>query len=109
MKRYIEAFCAYIKKREQCENYPQMESVMGALCYCYCVHRDFSTEQIRNSFQQINEITKKLTLEENDRVCDLTCQLCDLYQQEAFQEGLRVGFRLFQELSMQEQPHSESV
>ncbi len=98
MKKYIEAFCAYMQKRGLRENHLEEESVIEVLYYCYCVHKDFNTEQIRKNFQQINEVTAKLTLKDNDRICDLTCQLCDCYQYEAFQEGLRVGFHLHGEL-----------
>lgn len=99
MGKYVEAFRAYVQEYGLSENYPQMESVVEVLYYCYCVHRDLQTEQIRKSFQQINEITAKLALNENDRISDLTCQLCNQYQREAFREGLQVGFRLLQELS----------
>ena len=99
MRDYIEAFNAYMEEHPLSCGYPGMESVVEVLYYCYCVHRSLDTEQIRKSFQQIDEITRKLTLKENDQISDLTCQLCDQYQREAFREGLQVGFRLFRELA----------
>ena len=67
---------------------------------CYCMDRNLDTEQIREGFYQINKTIEKLTLKENDRIIDLTCKLCDQYQQVAFQEGLLVALRLFQELAV---------
>ena len=51
-------------------------------------------ESIREAFSQLSTVLSRLTLQENDKVWDLTCQLCYEAERQAFLEGIRVGIRL---------------
>jgi len=85
------------------------EQVLDMLYCCYSQNSGKNKEQIQRSFERIDKILEKLPLAQQDEVVDITCSLCNEQQREGFCDGIVFGFRLFQELSMQEQPHSESV
>ena len=94
MNSYVEKSNAYLEEHKP----EDVDSLVELLYYCFCLQRGLDTEQIRRGFQQIEEIIGKLSFEENDRLSNLTCDLCDCYQREAFREGLLTGFRLYREL-----------
>ena len=94
MNLYVEKINAYLE-----ENKPEdVDSLVEVLYYCFCLQHDLQTEQIRSGFQEIEKIIGKLSIEENDRISDITCCLCERYQHEAFREGLLIGFQLYREL-----------
>lgn len=69
----------------------------------YTEEHPIDTEEIRAGFREINQTICKLTIQENDRVFALVCQLCTQQERLAFQEGLRVGVQLFLELTQRKQ------
>ena len=97
MDQYIEALHRYFEKGELPGEEERAESVVEVLYYRYCIGRSIETLKIRAGFQQMEEILSKLSVAENDRLSDLTCDLCEQHQHAAFREGFWVGFRLLQE------------
>ena len=94
MKQYIDAFNKYMEEQAVGEE----ESLLDLLYYCFCIHNDPDTEEIRKIFQQMEGILKKLSFDDNDTLFNMTCDLCEKYQREAFHTGLLVGFHLCKEL-----------
>lgn len=96
MKEYIEALNQYAQEQGVGEG----KSLLELLYYCFCTHNDLDTEEIRKNVQEIDGILKNLSLEDNNTLFDLVCDLCEEYQHEAFHTGLLVGFHLCKELTM---------
>lgn len=75
------------------------ESIDGkdlqALLYdCYRELHPRDNAVVKKAFGELNTVLEQLTLQEQDRVWDLTCSLCFESEQQAFLEGLRVGIQL---------------
>ena len=75
------------------------------LLYRYCIEGNTSKEpQAREYYKQLDDLIQSLNLEDNDRVCDLVCDLCIFHERFAFIEGVCVGAQLSLELSQKEKP-----
>lgn len=98
MKQYMEALQKYVEEQKLHTGEADGESLLELLYYCFCIHNDLDTEEIRKNFQQMEEILKKLCLDDNNTLFNMTCDLCEKYQHEAFRTGLLVGFHLHKEL-----------
>ncbi len=99
MKQYIDALNKYIEEQGGDAGEPEGKSLLELLYYCFCIHNDLHTEEIRKLIQGMDDILKKLSLDDNDTLFDITCNLCEKYQREAFRTGLMVGYRLYKELA----------
>ena len=110
MKDYIR-----ILEKSLSENAPALsqckkEQVLDMLYCCYSQDSGKNKEQVHRSFERIDKILEKLPLAQQDEVVDITCSLCDEQQREGFCDGIVLGFRLFQELSLDEDLcHSEQA
>lgn len=96
MEQYIEVLNKYMEEQTVGEG----ESLLELLYYCFCIQNDLETREIRQNIQKMDDILKDLSLEDNDTLFDMVCDLCEKYQHEAFQTGLLVGFHLYKELAM---------
>ena len=94
MEQYIETLNKYAQEQGIGEG----ESLLELLYSCFCIQNDLETQAIRQSIQQMDDILKNLSLEDNDTLFDVVCDLCEKYQHEAFRTGLLVGFHLCKEL-----------
>lgn len=81
-------------KSEFHDDLPVTEVLYG----CYRELHPTDSEVINRSFSQLNDVLSKLTLQECDRVWDLTCALCSEHEREGFLEGIRVGAGVVMEL-----------
>lgn len=65
-----------------------------------CFQEKYPTDSaaIRQQFSELNDVLKPLSLQDCDRVWDLSCRLCCEYEQEGFLQGLRLGALLTMEL-----------
>lgn len=98
MKQYIKAFNKYMQEQWVDAGVPEGQNILDLLYYCFCIQNDLDTQEIRQSIQQMDDILKNLSLEDNDTLFDVVCDLCEKYQHEAFRTGLLVGFHLCKEL-----------
>ena len=74
------------------------ETVLDQLYQAYIQSHEGDPKEIRDGFQELEEFLCSLPLEDNDAVFTLCCNLCSIYQQMAFMDGLQYGARLIQEL-----------
>ena len=74
------------------------ETVLDQLYQAYIQSHEGDPEEIKEGFQKLEEFLGSLPLEDNDAVFTLCCNLCSIYQQMAFMDGLQYGARLIQEL-----------
>lgn len=79
-------------------NYAEGESLLEMLLLCYTQANPVENAQIHKRYQELDAILEKLTLEENDQVFALTCDLCEEHTHAAFYEGLHFGVHLVTEL-----------
>lgn len=76
---------------------PRM-SVLDMLYDSYREQHPIDTEEINRQFAELADILGKLSLQEHDRVWDLTCRLCVEQERGGFLEGIRLGVFLAVEL-----------
>ena len=57
------------------------------------------TEEVKQAFDELYQSMTGKTLKEKDEIIDTVCNLCRLHQQTGFIDGIRLGFRLSQELN----------
>lgn len=89
MNTYIKSILPYLKA-ETCN----AQELQDQLYRCYQKLHPYDSETVRNAFSQLDSVLHKLTLQEYDRVWDLTCDISMECERTAFLEGLSVGIRL---------------
>ena len=75
------------------------DSLLEMLHYIYTTCNPIDSRQIRQNFQQVDEILKKLTFEEADDINRIVCDLCYEFEQNAFICGLTAGMHLMTEIN----------
>ena len=98
MKQYIDAFNTYLENKGLHFDDADVETLLDALFCCFQQSNGLDSATIRGYFGSLDHILDELSLEKNDRVFDLVCKLCSECQRIAFEEGVTVGFRLYNEL-----------
>lgn len=98
MKQYIEAFNTYLENKGINFDDADVETLLGGLFCCYQQSNGLGSDTIREHFSSLDHILSELSVEKNDRVFDLVCTLLCECQRIAFEEGVTVGFRLYNEL-----------
>lgn len=99
MNRYIENLKSFLAEQTPCFGYDGAESLMEMLYYYYTVANPIDNAVICCQFKELNDILRRLTVEENDGIFDVVSDLCTAHERQAFLEGICVGLRLFTELS----------
>ena len=99
MTSVIEKLKDYLNEQPVDAVYNDAASLLELLCYIYAKDSPVDSAVIHYQYQQINCITKRLTLEENNEIFSLTVDMCDAYIRRAFMDGLKTGFHLMAELS----------
>ena len=76
------------------------EELEDALYAAYRELHPNDPEPISRDFSLLDEVLSQLSLQDCDRVWNLTCRLCSQHEQTAFREGVRLGAKLM--LSLEE-------
>ena len=74
------------------------ETVLDQLYQAYAESHENDPPEIRNGFKEMDDLLGNLSLDDNNAVWNLCCQLCSAYEHKAFLDGLRYGAYLMQEL-----------
>jgi len=98
MKNYQKAFNDYLATHPAGLGEEETEDLLDVLFRCYQESRKMDSEEIREQFQSLDSVLSQLSLDDNNRVFMITCQLCDQHSREAFQTGIVTGFHLLQAL-----------
>ena len=93
MEQYIEALNEYMKQQGA-------ESVTDMLFRCFCLENEVCLPAVSVAFKTLETVLEKLSLEDNDKLFLLTCQISEEYRREAFYTGLSVGVCLAKELPL---------
>ena len=107
MNNYINALKSYLTGQEKTIDRDDPRSVLDLLFYIYISEKPLQSAVIRRRFQQIAQVIGHLSLEDNDKISDLVCDLCAEHARRAFLEGIRVGFSLNTELFETASPGKE--
>ena len=75
------------------------EAVLDQLYQAYAESHESDPPEIRNGFKELDDLLGSLSLDDNNAVWNLGCQLCTAYEHKAFLDGLRYGAYLMQELA----------
>ena len=74
------------------------ETVLDQLYQAYAESHENDPPEIRNGFKELDEFLEGLSLDNNNAVWNLCCQLCTAYERKAFLDGLQYGAHLMTEL-----------
>ena len=74
------------------------ETVLDQLYQAYAESHESDPPEIRNGFKELDDLLCALSLNDNNVVWNLCCQLCTAYEHKAFRDGLHYGAHLMQEL-----------
>lgn len=99
MNPYIDILKTYFAEHSPVYSTSEISCVVDLLCYCYTIHHPIDSPLIRSRVKNLNTAIGHLSLQENDRISDLMCEISSAYQDAAFREGLRIGTLLTLELT----------
>ena len=74
------------------------ETVLDQLYQAYAESHESDPPEIRDGFKELNDLLGCLSLDDNNAVWNLCCQLCTAYEHKAFIDGLQYGAHLTKEL-----------
>lgn len=109
MRKYIKQLRSFFEEQPRCFGDVEGESVLEILYYCYSSEKQKDETLVRYQFMKLDDILRKLTLEENNAVFSLTCGLCAATERKAFLDGIRVGACLSRELLQEELPQNGTL
>ena len=75
------------------------ETILDQLHQTYAESHESDPPEIRDGFKELDQFLESLSLDDNNAVWNLCCQLCTAYEHKAFLDGLRYGVYLMQELA----------
>ena len=75
------------------------ETVLDQLYQAYADSHESDPPEIRNGFKELDDLLRDLSLDDNNAVWNLCCQLCTAYEYKSFLDGLKYGAYLMQELN----------
>ena len=74
------------------------ETVLDQLYQTYAESHESDPPEIRTGFKELDNLLSELSLEDNNAVWNLCCQLCTAYEHKAFLDGLQYGACIIFEL-----------
>ena len=98
METFLEILKGYIA--EHPPNFGDGESVLAMLYECHNENNPYDNEQIRTDFNELYQQMNGMQLREMDQIIYPVCKLCRDHEKAGFIEGVKVGMRLKQELSL---------
>ena len=89
---------AYIDKHPFDPGDSDCETVLEQLFQAYQESHESDPPDIRDSFHELDDLLRCLSLKDNNAVFNLCCHLCTAYEHKAFLDGLQYGAYLIQEI-----------
>ena len=74
------------------------ETVLEQLYQAYAESHESDPPEIRDGFKELDDLLGDLSLNDNNAIWNLCCQICTAYERKAFLDGLQYGSHLIQEL-----------
>ena len=89
---------AYVDKHPFDSGDSDCETVLDQLYQAYAESHESDPPEIREGFKELDMLLEQLSLNDNNAVWNLCCQLCTAYERKAFLDGLQCGAHLMNEL-----------
>ena len=93
---------AYIEAHPFDPGGSECETVLDQLYQAYAESHESDPPEIRNGFKELDDLLGSLSLDDNNAVWNLCCQLCTAYEHKAFLDGVQYGAHLMNELFKEE-------
>ena len=77
----------------------EFDSLLEMLHYIYTAANPVVSDTIRERFRELGHILQRLSVEEDDALRDLICDICLEYERLAFAHGITVGMYLMTEIN----------
>ena len=74
------------------------ETVLDQLYQAYAESHENDPREICDGFKELDKFLEALSLDNNNAVWNLCCQLCTAYEHKAFVDGIKYGAHLMMEL-----------
>ena len=74
------------------------ETVLDQLYQAYAESHENDPREIHDGFKELDKFLEGLSLDNNNAVWNLCCQLCTAYEHKAFVDGIKYGAHLMMEL-----------
>ena len=88
----------YIKTHKFDGGTSECETVLDQIYQAYAESHESDPPEIRDGFKDLDDLLGNLSLDDNNAVWNLCCQLCTAYEHKAFIDGLQYGAHLISEL-----------
>ncbi len=98
MDEVAQRLIAYIESHPFDPGDSECETVLDQLYQAYAESHESDPPEIRNGFKALDDLLGNLSLDDNNAVWNLFCQLCTAYECKAFIDGLQYGAHLILEL-----------
>ena len=98
MDQIAQRLKAYIDTHSFDSGDSDCETVLDQLYQAYAESHESDPPEIRNGFKELDALLEQLSLDDNNAVWNLCCQLCTAYEHKAFLDGLQYGAHLMQNL-----------
>ena len=98
MDNIVKRLQAYVDKHPLDLGDTDCETVLDQLYQAYAESHESDPPEIRNGFKELDDLLGSLSLDDNNAVWNLCCQLCTAYEYKAFIDGLHYGVQLMKEL-----------
>lgn len=100
MKEYFEILKDFVAEHPPDYGDGNAQSILEMLYTCYNQYNRMDTEEIKAGFDDLYRHMNGIPLRDMDGIIDTVCTLCREHEKTGFIEGLKVGMRLKQELSL---------
>ena len=90
---------AYVDKHPFNSGDSDCETVLDQLYQAYAESHESDPPEIRDGFKELDDLLDNLSLDDNNAVWNLCCQLCTAYERKAFLDGLQYGAYLIKKLA----------
>ena len=98
MENIAKQLNAYIETHPFDSGDSDCETVLDQLYQAYAESHESDPPEIRDGFKELDDLLGDLSLDDNNAVWNLCCQLCTAYERKAFLDGLKYGAHLMQNL-----------
>ena len=98
MENIAKRLNAYINAHPFDSGDSDCETVLDQLYQAYAESHESDPPEIRDGFKELDDLLGDLSLDDNNAVWNLCCQLCTAYERKAFIDGLQYGAYLISEL-----------
>ena len=98
MDNIVKRLQAYVDKHPLDLGDTDCETVLDQLYQAYAESHESDPPEIRNGFKELDDLLGSLSLDDNNAVWNLCCQLCTAYEHKAFIAGLQYGAHMMREL-----------